>query len=124
MHWARLQCRARAAPLFLHAARHHLVGAATRVEILLQQPAQLRAEAASGLRVGPPRPIHHAHESAAEPDLSSNDQISRADAARSSLAAISKRPRALMTQLFVVIPIGVEESLDYFASSLRLPTVR
>src|SRR5262245_49303083 len=98
MHRPRLPCRAGSALILLYAARHHLVGAATTVEVLLQQSAQLRAEAASGLRIGPPRPLHYAHEFAAESDLSPGDQIPRADAPRSSLASIPERERALMTQ--------------------------
>src|SRR6266853_5660519 len=99
MHRARLQCRARSALIFLHAAGHHLVGATARVEILLQQPAQLRAEAAFGLRIGPPRPVRHAHESAAESDFSPGDQIPRPDATRSSLAAVSECEPAMINIL-------------------------
>src|SRR5262245_50671067 len=95
MHWTGLQRGAGAAPLFLHAARHHLLGAGTRFEVLLQQSAQLRAETASGLRACAARSVRDAHKSASQSNLSPSDQISGSDASRSCFAAVSQRPSAL-----------------------------
>src|SRR5439155_17979095 len=95
MHWAGLQRRARSAPLFLHTARHHLMGAATRLEVLLQQSAKLRAEAAFGLRARAARPVCHAYKSAPESNVSALHQVPRSDTSRPSFAAISQRRSAL-----------------------------
>src|SRR6266404_8530458 len=95
MHRARLQRRARSAPLFLHAARHRLVVAATRIEILLQQSAELRTQAAPPLRARAAGLVRDAYERAFESNLPPDDQISRTNASRSDLAPISKRGSAL-----------------------------
>src|SRR5437773_12489559 len=90
MHRARLQRSARSAPLFLHAARHHFVVAATRFEILLQQPVELRTQAAPPLRARAARLVRHAHEHRLESDLPPDHQISWTHAPESLLAMISK----------------------------------
>src|SRR6266496_4312978 len=100
MHRTRLQRRARSAPVFLHAPRHHHMGAATTIEILLQQSAKLRAEAPSGLRAGAARPVCAPHQRSAESNILSPDQISRADAARTCFAGLSKRRSALMAAFY------------------------
>src|SRR5215471_15353977 len=98
MHRARLQRRTRSPLILLYPARHHLVGATTAVKVLLQQSAQLRAETASGLRTSRPGPVHQAHQFSAQSDLSSDDQIPRANPPRSSVAAVSERGPTLLTQ--------------------------
>src|SRR5438105_1011282 len=95
MHRTRLQRRPRSASLFLHAPRHHLMGAATRIKILLQQSIELRTQAASSLRARAARLIRHARARAFEPDLPPYGQISRTNASRSDFAQISKRRSAL-----------------------------
>src|SRR5439155_20065958 len=95
MHRARLQRSARSAPLFLHAARHHFVVAATRFEILLQQPVELRTQAPPPLRARAARLVRHAHEHRFESDLPPDHQISWTNAPSSVLATISKRRSAL-----------------------------
>src|SRR5215475_3138058 len=96
MYWLGLQRGAGAAPLFLHAARHHLLGAGTRFEVLLQQSTQLRAETASGLRACAARFVRDAHKFASQTNLSPPDQISGSDASRSGFAAVSQRRSTLM----------------------------
>src|SRR5262249_9558493 len=79
------------------------MGAATTIEILLQQSTQLRAKAPLGLRAGAARPVCAAHQRSAESDISSPDQISWADAAGTGFKAVSKRGSALIS----VIPTEV-----------------
>ena len=73
------------------------MGVATAIKILLQQSAQLRAEVSSGLRTGAARFVCVARQRAAESNISSSDQISRAVAARTGLETISERGSALTT---------------------------
>src|SRR2546428_1652797 len=71
------------------------MGAATRTKILLQQSAELRAQASSRLRTGAARPLCATHERSVESGISLRDQISGTNAARSSFAEISKCRPAL-----------------------------
>src|SRR5919201_5934670 len=115
MHRTRLHRRARSASVFLHAPRHHLMGASTAFEILLQQSAQLRAEASSGLRIGAARSVCAAQQRSAQSNISPHHQISRAHAARADFATLPERRSALMAGPFAVgisvIPTEVEKSL-------------
>jgi len=78
-----------------HAARHHLVVAATRIKILLQQPIELRTQTAPPLRARAARLVRHAYERVFESDLPPYHQVSRTNPSRSDFATISKRRSAL-----------------------------
>src|SRR6266702_4677421 len=90
MYWAGLQRRAGSAPLFLYPARHHLMVVGTRIQVLLQQSAKLRAQAASKLRARAAGPLCEAHERTAESDISPRHQVSWPNAPRTTFAAVSE----------------------------------